>query len=60
MILKSDYRLWFDGEPYSTPNTLINNGIKLKVNKVKGGSGQDTLRQFKIKKYRKEIVQRVS
>ncbi|MAO71053.1 MAG: hypothetical protein CMD02_00910 [Flavobacteriales bacterium] len=55
VILKSDYLLWFDGEPFSTPNTLINNGIKLKVNKVKGGSGQDSLSQFKIKNTGKKL-----
>ena len=55
VILKSDYLLWFDGEPFSTPNTFINNGIKLKVNKVKGESGQDSLLKFKIKNTGKKL-----
>ena len=49
VILKEDGLLYFDNIAYSTPNTLINNGIRWKVNGKKGGSGYDDLKQFKIK-----------
>ena len=49
VILNADGLLYFDGISYATPNTLINNGIKLKVNGVKGHSGNDSLNQLRIK-----------
>jgi len=49
VVLKEDGLLYFDNTAYPTPNTLINNGIRFKVNGKKGLSGNDRLSQFKIK-----------